>query len=38
MEKERETCGWIQIFRLGILNSYTLEASMFGSDAKYKGK
>ncbi len=38
MEKERESCARIQIFKEGILNSYTLEASMFGADSKYKGK
>ena len=25
------------MFKEGIINSYTLEASMFGSDSKYKG-
>lgn len=38
LEKERESCARIQIFKQGILNSYTLEASMFGADSKYKGK
>jgi len=25
------------MFKEGIINSYTLEASMYGADAKYKG-
>lgn len=38
MEREWDSSARIQVYKLGILNSYTLEASMFGSDAKYKGK